>query len=62
MLACHHYSRWEIGEQPQLVNGLNEEIGIIADGRSGSNRNITTDILDAMGIIADGRSGSNRNT
>ena len=34
---------------------------IIADGRSGSNRNLIEVVEEADEIIADGRSGSNRN-
>ena len=34
---------------------------IVADGRSGRNRNITTGDTTSLMIVADGRSGRNRN-
>ena len=34
---------------------------ILADGRSGSNRNEIANLDDVVSILADGRSGSNRN-
>ena len=38
--AHHHdYSRWEIGGKPQLSRTPTEKHPIIADGRSGANRN-----------------------
>ena len=37
--ALLDYSQWEIGEQPQLLTALLEICDIIANGRSGSNRN-----------------------
>ena len=34
-----HFSRWEIGEEPQLMSSAVTGVGILADGRSGRNRN-----------------------
>ena len=55
------YSRWEIGGQPQQLLIAIALASIIADGRSGANRNKTTTTNSKSLIIADGRSGANRN-
>ena len=56
-----HYSRWEIGGKPQPDGEADGADTIIADGRSGANRNhAVAGALDLV-IIADGRSGANRN-
>ena len=44
------------------VTKLARQLSIIADGRSGSNRNKLNLLTDIEDIIADGRSGSNRNS
>ena len=56
------YSRWEIGDKPQPYPDRDLHSIIIADGRSGTNRNMG--LAGSLGglIIADGRSGTNRNT
>ena len=54
-------SRWEIGEQPQLEAAAIQNAHIVADGRSGSNRNVVRIVDRVHHIVADGRSGSNRN-
>ncbi len=57
-----HYSRWENGGQPQLSLGGSVGMpGIIADGRTGANRNYFRQRDYGLGIIADGRTGANRN-
>ena len=35
-----HCSRWEIGEEPQLDGPVCQTVEIVADGRSGRNRNL----------------------
>ena len=55
-------SRWEIGGQPQRVNLRGGRLCIVADGRSGGNRNILAPGISSPRIVADGRSGGNRNT
>ena len=40
-----HCSRWEIGEQPQLSAAMAEITKIVADGRSGSNRNSSSSAM-----------------
>ena len=66
--AIHaNFSRWEIGGQPQLpihVGGGPSTVHILADGRSGANRNMMSSWIGlayAKVILADGRSGANRN-
>ena len=34
------FSRWEIGNQPQRNSGANGGVGSLADGRSGTSRNL----------------------
>ena len=56
-----YYSRWEIGGKPQLTGAALALYKIIADGRSGANRNPAGEFSAKRMIIADGRSGANRN-
>ena len=57
----NHFSvGWQLPFRP--VTKLDRPPCIIADGRSGSNRNTLSERIRAASIIADGRSGSNRNT
>ena len=65
--ALVDFSRWEIGGQPQRDSGADRskvDPHILADGRSGANRNndAQQERLDVREmILADGRSGANRN-
>ena len=54
-------SRWEIGEEPQLFPLCYRLLDIVADGRSGRNRNRRELAQLCRPIVADGRSGRNRN-
>ena len=55
------FSRWEIGGQPQLEQMQARGYAILADGRSGANRNLVDGSTGWRPILADGRSGANRN-
>ena len=55
-------SRWEIGEEPQQkAEAAEAHRQIVADGRSGRNRNDNLPTWLIVAIVADGRSGRNRN-
>ena len=55
------FSRWEIGDQPQLTLTPREQIVSLADGRSGTSRNRHGASMDDVISLADGRSGTSRN-
>ena len=52
-----HYTRWEIGGEPQRKSTHRLPPVIIPDGRSGGNRNLIPSSEMYWLIIPDGRSG-----
>ena len=58
---AHYFSRWENGGQPQRDCIVKTRHLILADGRTGANRNACMNRRSSVRILADGRTGANRN-